>query len=131
METKELRLSGLDSSASAGDKFTHIFMQPVTITGMYVEVSGSDATAFVLALDKRVTIGSDTGRVELDRITLPASNQSGKQYFVKGLFEVAAGQQIVVETITASTADKVNDIVIRYVEGVIDIDAIGSAVESA
>lgn len=57
---------------ATGDKFIFTPIQPVDIYRfgfVTIEAMDPDAGGFVLAIDKRVTVGSDTSRVEVDTIT--------------------------------------------------------------
>ncbi len=98
-------------STATGDKIIYDIPYRCTFRQLQLHVGKTEATALIIAMDKRVLLGSDSGRVELDTITLPASNQQGKVYFLNGpdlaaRFEFVPGDQIVIEVTTASTGDK-------------------------
>ena len=76
-------------TAAAGDITGAIW----TITGPYqvtrigvqigtAVVYGAAPTLAVIAVDRRVTNGSETGRVELGRVTIPESAPAGAVYYV-------------------------------------------------
>lgn len=103
-------VKAFDTSTAAGDRLVYSIPFKCNLREIQLHVGNTEATAYVMALDKRVLAGSDSGRVEIDRISLPASNVQGKVYYVDETdfdrIELQPGDELVVETITASTATK-------------------------
>ena len=105
---------------STGDKaiITVPFNCKVVACGLVVE--SAEASAAVVAFDKRVKAGSDTGRVDaaLAEIELPAADKQGKILYENkddaGL-ELEAGDQVVIECTTASAAEKLCVAFIEFV----------------
>lgn len=97
-------------SDSTGDKiiFSIPFKCNVIEAGMVIE--GTEATALVVTFDKRITAGSDTGRVDagVASITVTAANNQGKVFVNQPATAVTLtyGDQVVVEVTTASSAAK-------------------------
>jgi len=94
---------------STGDKwiFPVPFKANVMRFGLVVQGSSANATAAVVALDHRVTAGSDTGRVELLVISKTASvSQQGKFLYQDPATSIAVdeGDELVVEVTTADGA---------------------------
>jgi hypothetical protein len=88
-----------------GDKGMVHVLGPVTVLRFGCLVTtATTGVAAVVALDKRVTYGSDTGRVELGRITVPIGTAVGKTVYKDVMADIAPGEQLVVELVTASTA---------------------------
>ena len=118
-DIKEIRVA-VDSHTAA-DYVLPTLTRGIKILEAIAIVNGTDATACVMSLDKRILAGSDTGRVSgLLTITLPAADKNGKLYYKKTSDAAPklanAGDQLVLAVTTASTADKVGDVVVRYVE---------------
>lgn len=69
--------------ATTGDKFTWTAPAPMVVKEIGIQATvpmnyDTLSTAAVVAFDKRVTYGSDTGRVELGRVTIPDAMPAGK-----------------------------------------------------
>lgn len=106
MVTHDTALNAAIAMQSPADKGALTCTGPVTALRLCVLVTTAvTGTAAVLALDRRVTYGSDTGRVEIGRITLPVGTAIGKVVW-KELepMDLDMGDQMVWELITASTA---------------------------
>jgi hypothetical protein len=88
-----------------GDKGIVHVLAPVSVLrfGCLITTATTGVIA-VAALDKRVTYGSDTGRVELGRLNIPIGTALGKTVYKDVIADVAPGEQLVIELITASTA---------------------------
>lgn len=88
-------------SATAADYQVFSFGWPIKIThvGFIVTTTvAADSTAPVVSFDRRITAGSDTGRVELTTLTIPDTTAAGK-CVVKGSLEleVDVGEELVFE----------------------------------
>lgn len=103
---KEVALLATIATQTPADKGTSHVLGPATVLRITALVTlAPTATAAVVALDRRVTAGSDTGRVELGRITIPVGTAAGKVVY-KDIepVDVDMGDQLVLELVTASTA---------------------------
>jgi hypothetical protein len=88
------------------DKAIFHILHPATVHRIAALVTlAPTAVDGVVALDRRVLAGSDTGRVEIGRITLPIGTPAGKVVY-KDIdpVDLDIGDQLVFELITASTA---------------------------
>lgn len=102
----------LTGSDSTGDKI--VFTAPFKCTFREVRcaVKGTEATALVLGIDYRPTFNSDTDRAEITTFTFAASNLAGNIYSksivedISTRYDLDAGDEIVIEVKTASTANK-------------------------
>lgn len=89
--------------AAAGDKFTYTVKRPIVVFGFSLEVTvafnyDTMTTAAKVALDYRVTYGSDTGREQLCELTLPQGLAAGKFLYKEfAPKKLLPGQQLVVE----------------------------------
>lgn len=107
-----------DLSASAADHYAFQPMRPIVVTGfgfVTTEAVGDATTEAVIALDHRVTAGSDTGRVEKATITFAGGAVGGAigdvvmcKNSTTGIvpfdpFLVTPGQQVVFEHKTAAS----------------------------
>jgi len=99
--------SGL--TLTSGDKhfwtpgFGKVIIRWMSLTVCTAIASADQA---VVALEKRVTSGSDSGRVTtgVPTVTVPGSTVAGKCYYKQGLeFEVKAGEELVTK-VTDATA---------------------------
>lgn len=87
------------------DKAVVTVLSPATVLRLTALVTvATTGVAVVVALDKRVTYASEVGRVELGRMTIPIGTAVGKSVFKDIVGDVAPGEQVVVELITAATA---------------------------
>lgn len=88
------------------DKLFYSFIVPTKVLAVACTITTQNTvTAAVLALDRRVTYGSDTGRLEVKQITLPIAAVIGKVVFSLPINQVfQPGEQLVIELLTASTA---------------------------
>lgn len=88
------------------DKAISHIMGPCTVGRLTALVTlAQTVTAAVVALDRRVLAGSDVGRVELARITIPVGLAAGKEVYKDfDAVDLDMGDQLVIELITASTA---------------------------
>ena len=99
---------------STGDKaiFRIVNRCEVVRFGLQIEGASAHATAAVVAFDKRITAGSDTGRVDAalgngttgGTITKPASVSSAGKHLYKvptALVVLKPGEEVVVEVTTA------------------------------
>jgi hypothetical protein len=88
------------------DKGALTCLGPVTALRINALVTvAPTATAAVVALDRRITYGSDTGRVEIGRLTIPIGTAIGKVVWKElDPTDFDIGDQMVLELITASTA---------------------------
>lgn len=89
-----------------GDKVIGNVLYPTTVFRLAILVTTDmTVTAAVIALDRRVLAGSDVGRVEVARITVPVAVGVGKVVYKDfDPVDVDPGDQLVLELITASTA---------------------------
>jgi hypothetical protein len=92
------------------DKITYTVRSPMKVIRFMLTVTTQmTVTPAVVALDKRVTPGSDTGRIEVKRITVPLALTVGKVIFSQMCsVDFMPGEQIVIELITAATAGAVH-----------------------
>lgn len=102
--------------AAAGDKFVFTVLEPLVVLGFRVMPTVAFdynvmTTAAKVALDKRVTFGSDTNRVQLVELTLPDGLAAGKQLYKKfDPVKCVPGQQLVVEvTVQGAGGTEVGD----------------------
>ena len=88
------------------DKGALTCLGPVTALRLNALVTlAPTATAAVIAVDRRVTYGSDTGRVEVGRLTIPIGTAVGKVVWKElDPTDFDIGDQMMIELITASTA---------------------------
>jgi hypothetical protein len=88
------------------DKGTLTCLGPITVLRLNALVTTAPtSTAAVIALDRRVTYASDTGRVEVGRITIPIGTAIGKVVWKElDPTDIDIGDQLVWELVTASTA---------------------------
>ncbi len=93
----------LSTLADIGD--AHIFAVKTRIRSAAVAITTDTTVAVtVVGIDRRITSGSDTGRVQEATITVPVGSQ-GEVYKNEGLdITVEAGQQIVIDTDGGCTA---------------------------
>lgn len=96
---------------STGDKAIFRIMDRYEVVRFGLQIEGTDnnATGAVVAFDKRITAGSDTGRVDaaLGTITKPASaNHQGKHLYKvpAATIVLKPGEEVVVEVTTAQGA---------------------------
>ena len=99
--------------ASTGDLSVWTAFHPMQVSrvGVIVVVAidyDTTTARTVVAFDRRVTYGSDTGRLEMGRITIPQGAVAGAVYYVdipvgdgKDQGGVNAGGQVVAEIVTA------------------------------
>ncbi len=99
--------------AATGDLsvWTAIHPMQVARVGVLVTVTidyDTITTACVVAFDRRPTYGSDTGRVEMGRVTIPQATKSGTVIYLdipngqdNDPGEIAAGGQVVSEIVVA------------------------------
>lgn len=107
--------TALAIEVATGDKSIWTAMHPMQVSrvGILVTVTidyDTLVTACVVAFDRRVTYGSDTGRVEMGRVTIPNGTKSGTVIYLdipngadNDNGEVMAGGQVVSEVVTAGT----------------------------
>ena len=84
-------------------------LQPVLLRGWAAIVTTAIQAAdpCTINLDKRVTAGSDTGRVAdiVGSITIPASTVQGKVYYKRGFqAKISPGEELVAEVTDATAA---------------------------
>lgn len=72
--------------------------------GAYITTATVSSGGIVVAFDKRITKGSDTGRVDagIGSITIPTATAVGKQVYKNVRVDVAIGDEIVPEVTTAA-----------------------------
>lgn len=108
LQTNVLTASGL--TLTAGDK---LFWTPgyasIVIRWMSLTVTTAIQAAdqAVVAAEKRITAGSDTGRVTsgVPTVTVPGGTAAGKCYYKHNLaFQVNAGEEIVIKVTDATAA---------------------------
>lgn len=88
------------------DKSTWSVLEPATVLRVSCLVLTAITVAdAIVAVDRRVLAGSDTGRVEIGRLTIPSGTVAGKVVW-KDLpaTDLDMGDQLVLELIQASTA---------------------------
>ena len=99
--------SGVVALDAAADVLVITPVIPIEIIrfGFMVTIAGTDAT-FVMALDRRVTAGSDTGRVLVDTLTAGAAVAQGKGMWLQlaSPQKVIPGEQAVLEVTAGFTA---------------------------
>jgi hypothetical protein len=77
--------------------------QPVVVRGFAVVTKAVMSCAGLVALDKRATAGSDTGRTELDTVAISNATPVGSVVFVDGLnTKVSPGEELVAEVTDAT-----------------------------
>lgn len=117
LQANVLTASGL--TLTAGDKlfwspgYAKVIIRWVSLT-VCVAIQAADQA--VVALEKRITAGSDTGRVTtgVPTVTVPGGTVAGKCYYKHNLaFEVKAGEEIVVK-VTDATAAGAAHVLIGY-----------------
>lgn len=92
--------------AATGDKFVFDVYEPITVVEFRVAITvlinyDTLSAAAVVALDHRVTYGSDTGRVALGSVTIPDAAPAGEQIYVDLTpTNIERGDQLVVEVTT-------------------------------
>lgn len=99
--------------AATGDIGTWTAMHPMQVqrVGVLVTVAidyDTTTARTVVAFDRRVTYGSDTGRVEMGRVTIPQGTIAGTVIYLdipngegNDYGEVIAGGQVVAEIVTS------------------------------
>jgi len=103
----------------AADKVAFGFARKARILSVGIIFRNSNATAATITVDKRVLSGSDTGRVNIDSIIKPASDQQGKYFYVKFddlNIEVDCGDEIVFATTVDPTGAMLAECVIEYLD---------------
>ena len=107
--------TALALEVSTGDKSIWTAFHPMQVAriGILITVATNYDTltaSAVVAFDRRVTYGSDTGRVEMARLTIPDAKVAGTVIYVdipngdgNDNGEVNAGGQVVSEVVTAGT----------------------------
>mgnify|MGYP003581392445 CR=1 FL=1 len=106
----EWMLARAQAFTSTGDKlYWSPGLQPVLIRGwsLTVTTAVTSADPVTVNIDKRVTAGSDTGRVAdiVGSITLPGGTAAGKCYYKRGFqAKISPGEEIVVECTDAAVA---------------------------
>lgn len=126
--------SGSIAVNSTGDKYTFTPGCNVRIVAVKAIVEGTEATTATIALDKRVTAGSDTARGDADvaEIVLPASNQQGNIIYQKlENVEINADEQVVVQVTAASSGAKPTVVLIEYIRLDESVQNLDSAAETA
>jgi hypothetical protein len=80
---------------------TRLLFATLTVT-----VATTAADNAIIALDKRITAGSDTGRVELDQLEIAGGSPQGRVGYVKiaNAPQLVPGDELVVELLNASVA---------------------------
>jgi len=88
------------------DKTVFHILHPMTVHRIVALVTlAPTAVDGVVALDRRVLTGSDTGRVEIGRMTIPIGTPAGKVVYKDiDAVDLDMGDSLVFELITASTA---------------------------
>ena len=93
---------------STGDKKTFVIPFPCTVLRVgFMVTTALSVTALVLEFDRRQLPGSDTGRGagDVGIITAPAAAQAaGRTLYDDVQFDMKGGEEVVVETTTATTA---------------------------
>lgn len=90
---------------TVADKGTITCTGPITVLRFECLITTATTGVIgVVALDKRVTYASDTGRVELARISVPIGTAIGKTVYKDVNADINPGEQLVFELVTASTA---------------------------
>lgn len=94
------------ASQTPADKATIQVLHPMTVHRIAALVTvAPTVTDAIWALDRRVLTGSDTGRVELGRITIPVGTAVGKVVYKEiGQADLDMGDSLIFELIQASTA---------------------------
>ena len=112
-ETDAGHATALAVEASVGDIGTWTAFMPMQVSRVGVLITvlinyDTLTTKAVIAFDRRVTYGSDTGRVEMGRVSIPDGAVAGAVYYVdipngqdNDNGEVIAGGQVVAEIVTA------------------------------
>lgn len=92
--------------AAAGDKFVYTILEPCVVLAFRLLATvamnyDTLTTAAKVALDRRVTFASDTGRVQLVELTIPQGLAAGKFLYKKfAPVKMLPGEQLVVEVTT-------------------------------
>ncbi len=114
-EARAGHASDLALEVGTGDKSIWDAFHPMQVmrVGVLITVAvnyDTQTAATVVAFDRRVTYGSDTGRVEMGRLTIPDAAVAGAVYYLdipnaegNDSGEVIAGGQVVSEVVTAGT----------------------------
>lgn len=105
---------------SAADALTVPVVKPINVYrfGVIVDSSTASGTTLVLSLDKRVTAGTDTGRVELATLQPTATVAQGKGiYFdLTGREEINPGEELIIEVKTAAGVAATGHVFVEVVE---------------
>jgi hypothetical protein len=104
------QLTAIAIEAVAGDKFVFDILEPIMVVEFRVQITvtinyDTPTTLAVVALDRRITYNSDTGRAQLATVTIPNNAPAGEQIY-KELAQpvnLERGDQLVVEVTTAGT----------------------------
>lgn len=104
-------VTAVDVLTATGDAAaTFVCWQPITVlrVGMLVTVAVGGDTATV-AFDRRITAGSDTGRVDggVTTVVVPASTAAGKIVYKDVRVDLDAGDEVVPEVTEVSAAGSV------------------------
>lgn len=96
--------------ATAADVFVFDVDEPFIVAGFRVKITvatnyDTQTAAAVISLDRRITYGSETGRVELGTVTIPDATAAGIQVYSTDftVTQLDRGDQLVVEVKTAGT----------------------------
>lgn len=98
--------TALAIEAAVGDKSIFNVKEPVTVNRVGIQVTvpinyDTPTALCVCALDRRIAFGSDTGRVELDTITIPDGTPAGTVIYADfGDTNLDVGDQLVFEVKT-------------------------------
>lgn len=104
------QLTAIALEATAGDKYTFDIVEPILVVEFRVQITvaidyNTPTNLAVVALDRRIMYGSDTGRVQLTNVTIPNLAPAGRQIYTELAQPVGLdrGDQLVVEVTTAGT----------------------------
>lgn len=92
--------------ATTGDKAVLAVPFKCELVRFAIVVTDANANAAVVALDQRVTAGTDTGRVEVSEVSKGAVNGQGKMFYQDATSRVLLdeGDELVVEVKTAAAS---------------------------
>jgi hypothetical protein len=110
---QEIAISGTNSTGTKGIFFID---KPARLLDAQFWVTGTEATALVLTLEKNDFLDAGSP-VALGTISTGTGNQAGKIKVVdlEGV-EVDAGQAVIISVSTESSATKNGRVIIRYIE---------------
>ena len=105
--TSALPIASALEEAAADIGLAYTVVTPITVTRFGVTATvafdyDTETTEGVVALDRRVLYGSDTGRTEIDTVAMTDGTALGKSIYVNCSEDCDVGDQLVLEIKTAA-----------------------------